>query len=139
MASRLYPTTRRLFRQVVRSLREFGLRATLSPLVFGLMALYITGLLLLDRRQNVTRISDWLPARAHDALNRLLRTHQVSTRAVMGAIISWAKGLGNGHHLSRSGSSSCSACACTQKKPWVRSGIDCNANRSLMACLPPLR
>jgi len=52
----------------------------MSSLTFALMAVYITGLLLLDRRQNGTRIADWLPARAHDALNRLLRTHLVSTR-----------------------------------------------------------
>jgi len=76
---------------VVRSLRAFSLGAMLSPLVFGLMAIYITGLLLLDRRQNGTRIADWLPARAHDALNRLLRTHELSTRAVMKAVIGWAK------------------------------------------------
>jgi len=50
MASRLYPTTRRLFKQVVRNLRALGLGAMLPPLVFGLMAIYITGLLLLDRR-----------------------------------------------------------------------------------------
>jgi hypothetical protein len=61
MASRLYPTTRRLFRQVVRSLKEFGMGAVLSPLVFGLMAVYITGLLLLDRRRNGTRIANCLP------------------------------------------------------------------------------
>ena len=97
MASRLYPTTRWLFKQVVRSLRAFGLGAMLSPLVFGLMAIYITGLLLLDRRQNGTRIADWLPARAHDALNRLLRTHELSTRAVMKAVIGWAKQLGSGY------------------------------------------
>jgi len=97
VASRLYPTTRRLFKQVVRSLRAFGLAATLSPLVFGLMAIYITGLLLLDRRQNGTRIADWLPACAHDALNRLLRTHELSTRALMKAVIAWAKQLGSGY------------------------------------------
>ena len=97
MVSRLYPTTRRLFKQVVRSLRVLGLGATLSPLVLGLMALYITGLLLLDRGQNGTRIADWLPARAHDALNRLLRTHQLSTRAVMKALIGWAKRMGRGY------------------------------------------
>ena len=97
MASRLYPTTRRLFRQVVRSLKGFGLGTTLSPLVLGLMAIYITGLLLLDRRQNGTRIADWLPARAHDAVNRLLRVHALSTRALMGAIIEWAKRLGEGY------------------------------------------
>ena len=97
MASRLYPTTRHLFRQVVRSLQAFGLGAILSPLVLGLMAIYITGLLLLDRRQNGTRIADWLPARAHDALNRLLRLHKVSTRAMMQAVIEWAKRLGIGY------------------------------------------
>ena len=68
MASRLHPTTGRLFRQVFRVLIQFGLGACVSPLVFALMAVYITGLLLLDRRQNGTRIADWLPARAHDAL-----------------------------------------------------------------------
>ena len=60
VASRLYPTTRRLFRQVVHALKRFGLGACVSPLVFALMAVYITGLLLLDRRQNGTRIADWL-------------------------------------------------------------------------------
>ena len=97
MASRLYPTTRRLFRQVLRHLKVFGIGAVVSPLVLGLMAVYITGLLLLDRRQNGTRIADWLPARAHDALNRLLRVHPVSTRVLMGRLIQWARGLGEGY------------------------------------------
>ena len=35
-----------------------------------------------------TRIADWLPARAHDALNRLLRTHTVCTRTLMQELIS---------------------------------------------------
>jgi hypothetical protein len=61
------------------------------------MAIYVTGLLLLDRRQNGTRIADWLPARAHDALNRLLRTHAISTRALMKAVIGWASLLGEGY------------------------------------------
>ncbi len=63
MASRLYPTTKRLFKQVFQTLKGLGLAATLSPLVFALMTLYITGLLLLDRRQNGTRIAAWLPLR----------------------------------------------------------------------------
>lgn len=96
MASRLYPTTRRLFNQIVRLLQALGLGAVLSPLTFGLLAVYITGLLLLDRRQNGTRIADWLPARAHDAINRLLRTHRISTRALMQVLLSWAKQLGTG-------------------------------------------
>jgi hypothetical protein len=97
MASRLYPTTRRLFSQVMRSLGALGYGAVLSPLVLSLTALYITGLLLLDRRQNGTRIADWLPARAHDAINRLLRTHPISARALMKAIRHWAKPLGSGY------------------------------------------
>lgn len=96
MASRLYPTTRRLFRQGIRHLKALGLGDVLSPLVLGLMALYVTGLLLLDRRQNGTRIAEWLPARAHDALNRLLRVHRVSTCALMGALIRWVKSQGAG-------------------------------------------
>lgn len=97
MASRLYPTTRRLFQQVVRHLKVLGLGAVLSPLVLALVALYVTGLLLLDRRQNGTRIAAWLPGRAHDALNRLLRTHELSTRALMRSVIGWARKLGAGY------------------------------------------
>ena len=93
MASRLYPTTRRALEQVARSLKVFGLGAVLAPLVLALMALYVTALLLLDRRHKGTRIADWLPARVCDALNRLLRMHDVSTRAPMKAITGWAKGL----------------------------------------------
>lgn len=43
MASRLYPTTRRLFQQVVQSLTVLGLTVSLSPLAFALLAIYITG------------------------------------------------------------------------------------------------
>lgn len=80
-----------------QALRALGLRATLSPLLFALVAIYVTGLLLLDRRQNGTRIADWLPARAHDAINRLLRTHSISTRALMKAVIAWARRQGTGY------------------------------------------
>jgi SRSO17 transposase len=97
MASRLYPTTRRLFQQVVQHVKVIGLGAALSPLVLALVVLYVTGLLLLDRRQNGTRIADWLPARAHDALNRLVRSHELSTRALMKSVIGWARRLGTGY------------------------------------------
>lgn len=46
MASRLYPTTRRLFGQVMQGLVTLRFGAVLSPLVLSLMTLYITGLLL---------------------------------------------------------------------------------------------
>ena len=81
MASRLYPTTRRLLGQVMQGLVTLRFGAVLSPLVLSLMALYSTGLLLLDRRQNGTRIAEWLPARAHP----------ISTRALMKAVRHWAK------------------------------------------------
>jgi len=58
MASRLYLITRWLFGQVVENLKVVGLKVILSPLVFSLMAIYIRGLILLDRRQNGTRISN---------------------------------------------------------------------------------
>jgi len=83
----------------VRSLKTLDFGAVLCPLTFSLMAVYITGLLLLDRRQNSTRMADWLPVWAHDALNRLLCTHTISTRALMKAIIDWAKRLGISGYL----------------------------------------
>lgn len=97
MTSRLYPTTRRLFGQVFRALQALGLGAVLSPMAFALTAIYVSGLILLDRRQNSTRMADWLPARAHDALNRLLRTESFSSRMVMGAVRNWASRLGRGY------------------------------------------
>ena len=80
MASRLYPTTRRLFRQVFKALRALGLVAILSPLSFGLLALYVTGLLLLDRRQNGTRIAAWWPLWSHLVPGAGLTTYSSNTR-----------------------------------------------------------
>jgi hypothetical protein len=89
MASRLYRTTRPLFGQVVAALQRLHLVAALrgSPTTFGLVALYVTGLLLLDGHPTQARISVALPARCHDALNRLLRTCPVSTRAVLAGLL----------------------------------------------------
>lgn len=64
---------------------------------FSLLALYICGLLLLDKRQNATRVAEWLPGRAHDALNRLLTQHSISTRSLFAKVIEWAKRLGSGY------------------------------------------
>jgi hypothetical protein len=97
MTSRLYATTRRLFRQVFGKLKILGLWSVLTPLSFGLLAIYICGLLLLERRQTATRLSDWLPGRAHDALNRLLTQHALSTRALFQAILAWVRQLGKGY------------------------------------------
>src|SRR2546426_9826770 len=85
MALRLYRTTRRLYGQVEGALRSVYLVPAVgrNPTTFGLVVLYVTGLLLLDARPTQTRISAKLPARGHDALNRLLRTMPLSTRALM--------------------------------------------------------
>lgn len=96
MTSRLYPTTIQLFRQVFASLRRLGLATALSPLGFAILVVYVCGLLLLDRRQTATRIADWLPGRAHDALNRLLVHPPITTRRLFDCVIQWAKQLGSG-------------------------------------------
>ena len=97
MALRLYRTTRPLFGQVVAALQQVHVLAAVggNPTAFGLVALYVTGLVLLDARQTQPRISATLPARGHDALNRLLRTMPLSTRALMAGLIAFAQ------HLSR--------------------------------------
>jgi hypothetical protein len=97
MALRLYRTTRPLFQQVEVALQTLGIMAAVggNPTAFGLIALYVTGLVLLDARQTQPRISEQLPARRHDALNRLLRVMPLSTRALMGALLRFTR------HLSR--------------------------------------
>jgi hypothetical protein len=91
MASRLYRTTRPLFAQVIRILRQLGLPTLGSPTLVVLIALYVTGLILLDARQTQTRVARFLPGRCHDALNRLLRLMPLSTRALLARLIVWAK------------------------------------------------
>src|SRR5215210_8733531 len=53
---------------------------------------YVVGLILLDGRQTQTRVALFLPGRAHDALNRLLRVMPLSTRALMRLLIALCKG-----------------------------------------------
>ena len=97
MALRLYRTTRRLFCQVELTLRRLDVPARLgSPTAAGLVALYVTGLILLDARPSQTRISAALPARCHDALNRLLRTMPLSTRALLGGLLGLVRVLSSG-------------------------------------------
>ena len=90
MASRLYRTTRPLYLQVCRSLDQLGAASLGSPTTLLLLALYVTGLVLLDARPTQTRVTRLLPGRCHDALNRLLRTTPLSTRSVMGLLIAWS-------------------------------------------------
>jgi hypothetical protein len=99
MASRLYRTTLPLYWAVERVLLQLGTAQLGSPTLFGLIALTVSGLILLDARQTQTRVSALLPARAHDALNRLLRALPLSTRALMGCLIRFAGGLGQEGYL----------------------------------------
>lgn len=94
MTSRLYPTTRFLYIQITAVLQGLGVATVTSPTQFELLCLYVTGLVLLDRRQNNKRISRWLPGRCHDALNRLLRTMPLSSRVLMRLILTYARRLG---------------------------------------------
>src|SRR5829696_8670765 len=95
MALRLYRTTRQLYGQVTRALQTLHVRSAVgaNPTRFGLVALYVTGLVLLDARPSQARVSQALPARAHDALNRLLRTVPLSTRALLAGPVRLAAGL----------------------------------------------
>lgn len=95
MALRLYRTTWQLYSQVTTALRALHVPAAVgaNPTQFGLIALYVTGLVLLDARPSQTRISQALPAREHDALNRLLRTVPLSTRALLAGTVVLVAGL----------------------------------------------
>jgi hypothetical protein len=70
-----------------------------SPTLRALIALYVTGLVLLDVRQAQTRVTDTLPARCHDALNRLLRVMPLATRLVMRLLIGLVMRLGVAGYL----------------------------------------
>jgi hypothetical protein len=94
VASRLYRTTRPLYDQVTRVLDRFGLATVGSATTAALVGLYVTGLVLLDTRCTQTRVTRFLPGRCHDALNRLLRLAPLSTRALMGLLITWVKHSG---------------------------------------------
>ena len=95
MALRLYRTTRPLFSQVVIALQTLQVLVAVggNPTAFGLIALYVTGLVWLDTRQTQPRISAALPGRCHEALNRLLRTMPLSTRALLRGLIWFVQGL----------------------------------------------
>jgi len=70
-----------------------------SPTLFILIALSVTGLILLTARPTQTRVARRLPARAHDALNRVVRTMPWSTRVLMRLLIGFAKRLGRDGYL----------------------------------------
>jgi hypothetical protein len=90
VASRLYRTTRPLYFQVTQILDQLG-AAVGSPTTAILIALYVTGLILLDARPTQTRVTRVLPGRCHDALNRLLRTTPWSTRKLLAPLVAWIR------------------------------------------------
>jgi hypothetical protein len=94
MASRLYRTTRQLFLAVQATLVRLQLHSLGTPTLAALIALAVTGLILLDARPTHTRVARVLPARCHDALGRLLRDMPWSTRALTALLIAFAKRLG---------------------------------------------
>ena len=99
MASRLYPTTRRLYAEVARVLAHLGIVSIGSPTLIALVALYISGLILLDVRQTQTRVARFLPGRYHDALNRLLRLMPFSSRTLTILAVNWVKCQGMAGYL----------------------------------------
>lgn len=99
MTSRLYRTTRPLAARVALALRRLGVERGGTPTTFALITLYVAGLILLDGRQTQTRVALFLPGRAHDALNRLLRVMPLSTRTLMGVLIAWVKRPGKDGYL----------------------------------------
>ncbi len=94
MASRLYPTTRSIYRQAVNVLWALGVATLGSPKLFAFISFYVTGLILLYERQNQSRITRFLPGRCHDALNPLLWVIPLSTRMVMALLITFARSYG---------------------------------------------
>lgn len=99
MASRLYRTTRYLFLAVEQALKRLHLATLGTPTLFALIALAVTGLILLDARHTQTRVARFLPARCHDALNRLLREMPLSSRAVLNLLLAFAKRLNRSGYL----------------------------------------
>jgi hypothetical protein len=99
MASRLYRTTRQLYLAVVAALARLQLATLGTPTLATLIALAVSGLILLDARPSQTRVARLLPGREHDALNRLLRTMPWSSRAVMSLLVAFAKRLAHDGYL----------------------------------------
>jgi len=94
MASRLYRTTQALYLVIEGLLGSLGIASIGSPTLAALICLYVTGLVILDGRRTQTRVALILPARCHDALNRLLRLMPLSTRMLMTLLVSCVKRLG---------------------------------------------
>jgi len=94
MLVRLYPSTRPLYQRVMHVLGDLNMGAICTPTQLALVGWYIAGLILLDVDQTNTRITQYLPARCHDALNRLLRVMPFSSRALLYCCAQWVQRQG---------------------------------------------
>jgi len=94
MVSRLYPSTRHLWEQIKGILMDLEVDRGRPRRVVELMALYVAGLILLEKGQTAVRIATILPGRAHDALNRLLRVLPWSPQRLVLGLIRWVQRRG---------------------------------------------
>ncbi len=99
MVSRLYPSTRKLWEQTRSILIALGVGQGRPRRLVELMALYVAGLILLEKGQTAVRITRVLPARAHDALNRLLRTMPWSPQRLLLGLARWIQQRGQVGYL----------------------------------------
>lgn len=94
MVSRLHANTRPLFQQLLLVLLILPLGLPSGRL--QRVALYIAGLILLDKDQTASRIARCLPGRHHDSLNYLLRQSVLSPQRLMFRLAGWVQTLGPG-------------------------------------------
>ena len=91
MVSRLYANTRSLWEQVETAVAALEVGRGRSHRLVEVMALYVTGLILLEKSQTAVRIATVLPGRAHDTLNRLLRVLPWSPQQLILGLIRWVQ------------------------------------------------
>jgi len=93
----LYASTRSLWEQVDTAIATLDVGRGRPHRLVEMMALYVTGLILLEKGQTAVRIAMVLPGRAHDALNRLLRVLPWSPYQLILGLVRWVQrqtGLG---------------------------------------------
>lgn len=99
MVSRLYPSTRRLWEQIQAFITELGVGRGRPRHLVDLIAWYVAGLVLLEKGQTAVRMATVLPARTHDALNRLLRVLPWSPPQLLVSLIRWIQRRGERGYL----------------------------------------
>jgi DDE superfamily endonuclease len=91
MVSRLYASSRSLWEQVETAIAALDVGRGRPRRLVEVMALYVTGLILLEKGQTAVRIAMVLPGRAHDALNRLLRVLPWSPHQLILSLARWVQ------------------------------------------------